>query len=192
MTEKALIKGLKQGEKFAFDFLVSTYSSFIYKICYSIVLKKEDAEDVTQEVFTKLFLNIHAFNEQAKLSTWIYRIALNQSNEFLRKSSRKKRLHLKKTTSDFTSIATIIPDQEILPDNALIEKEEFTIIHNAIQQLPENYKMVLLLNSIEGLSYKDLAEKIGHSIPATESLIYRAKQKLKVILTDYYEKNYKK
>ncbi|MBP6089920.1 MAG: sigma-70 family RNA polymerase sigma factor [Crocinitomicaceae bacterium] len=192
MTEKELIEGLKQGEKFAFDLLVSTYSSFIYKICYSIVLRKEDAEDVTQEVFTKLYLNIHTFNEQAKLSTWMYRIALNQSNEFLRKSARKKRLHLKKTTSDLTSIAGIIPDKELLPDKVLIEKEEFTIIHNAIQQLPENYKVVLLLNSIEGLSYKDLAEKIGYSIPATESLIYRAKQKLKVILTDYYEKNYDK
>lgn len=192
MTEKKLIEGLKKGEKFAFDFLVSTYSTFIYRICFGIVQRKEDAEDVTQEVFTKLYLNIHTFNEQAKLSTWMYRIALNQSNEFLRKSARKKRLHLKKTTSDLSSIAAIIPDQEILPDIALIEKEEFTIIHNAIQQLPENYKMVLLLNSIEGLSYKELAEKIGYSIPATESLIYRAKQKLKVILTDYYEKNYNK
>ena len=62
-----------------------------YRICFGIVQRKEDAEDVTQEVFTKLYLNIHTFNEQAKLSTWMYRIALNQSNEFLRKSARKKR-----------------------------------------------------------------------------------------------------
>jgi RNA polymerase sigma-70 factor (ECF subfamily) len=190
LTEKELIDALKKGDTHAFGNLVDTYSNNIYRICIGILARKEDAEDVTQEVFTKIYLNIQSFQEKAKLSTWIYRIAMNQCSEHLRKASRKKRFN-KTISSDGNAPYQIAIEQTLHPDLQLIEHEEQTIILNAINSLPEKYRMVLTLNAIEGVSYKDVAETLNSSLSATESLLYRAKQQLKNVLSDFYAKNYK-
>ncbi len=189
MTEKELIDALKKGDTLAFNNLVDTYSNIVYRICIGVLVRKEDAEDVTQEVFTKIYLNIQSFQEKSKLSTWIYRIAMNQCNEHLRKASRKKRIN-KTITSDSNVTQQIATAQRLNPDFQLIAREEQEIILNAINSLPEKYRIVLTLNAIDGISYKEVAETLNSSLTATESLLYRAKQQLKIVLSDFYAKNY--
>jgi RNA polymerase sigma-70 factor (ECF subfamily) len=189
LTEKELIDALKKGDTIAFNNLVDTYSNIVYRICVGILVRKEDAEDVTQEVFTKIYLNIQSFQEKSKLSTWIYRIAMNQCNEHLRKASRKKRIN-KTITSDSNVTQQIATAQTMNPDFQLIAREEKEIVLNAINSLPEKYRIVLTLNAIDGISYKEVAETLNSSLTATESLLYRAKQQLKIVLSDFYDKNY--
>ena len=98
MEEAELLQKLKAGDKAAFSELVRLYSNRVINTCYRFLLDKEDAEDVSQEVFIEVFQSIGSFRGDAKLSTWIYRIAVTRSLDEIKKRNRKKRLSSEGTT----------------------------------------------------------------------------------------------
>lgn len=174
----------------AFHQLVETYSGMVYNVCLNLVLHREDAEDVTQEVFTAAYLSLESFEGKSKLSTWLYSIALNKSREFLRSKTRKKR------SGTLTSLdredTHFIPSQIVNfehPGIQLENKERAIIYFAAVQRLPENQQLAWTLHKMEGLSYQEAAEIMETSVSSIESLIFRAKKGLREILSDYYEKN---
>ena len=91
MEEKELILRLKKNDEIAFGFLVDFFSKKVYNTCIGMLQNIEDAEDVTQEIFISIHINIKEFKEESSLSTWIYRISVNKCLEFIRKKNRKKR-----------------------------------------------------------------------------------------------------
>jgi RNA polymerase sigma-70 factor (ECF subfamily) len=190
LDDQSFLSLAKQNKERAFSYLVETYSGLVYSACLTTVRNKEDAEDVTQEVFTAAYLSLEKFEGKSKISTWLYSIALNKSKEFLRSKTRKKRFGiftvLEKEDSHIVPEGTINRDH---PGVQLENKERAAIFFEALDQLAENQKTAYTLHKVEGASYSEIAEIMETSVSSVESLMFRAKKRLKELLSDYYEKN---
>ena len=188
MNESALIQSLKNGDEKAFEALVSAFRDRVYNTALGFVQNEHDAEELTQDVFIKVYQKIEGFKGESKLSTWVYRISVTQSIDFLRKKKRQKR------GSFFTSI---FGKQDIgqpdfhHPGVAVEQKENASVLFLAIRQLPEQQQTAFLLQKMEGLSQQEVAEVMNTTESSVESLLHRAKSRLRKLLQDYYQKHYK-
>lgn len=160
----------------------------MFNTAISFVQNTEDAEDLTQEVFIEVHRSLSQFKEQSSVSTWIYRITVNKSLDFLRKKNRQKRF-------GFLSSLFYEDSGELKHDHAhfdhpgiLMEnKEKARYLFAAIESLSENQKTAFILFNIEELSQKEIAEIMNTSPKAVESLIQRAKLSLRIKLEDLYK-----
>ena len=192
MIQLEELEALKKGDPKAFQSLVSDHSERVYNLCLSILQNQSDSEDVTQEVFTTVFLSISQFKGDSKLSTWIYRIAVNKCQEHIRSKSRRKRFGFL-TTLEKAEISNPINLSTSFqhPGIELEKKERAAILFAAIDRLPENQKIAFTLHKIDGLPYEEVAEVMSTSLSSIESLIFRARQKLRQLLADYYNESEK-
>jgi RNA polymerase sigma-70 factor, ECF subfamily len=180
------IHQLKDGNERAFARLVNDYQKMVFKTCMGIIHSADDADDVAQEVFIEAFHSMAKFRADSKISTWLYRIAINKSLNFVRSSKRDKmlqRIGLKSTPE--------IADEEHnfdQPFEALQQQQRKKIMDAAIDSLPENQRAAFVLNKFDDLSYKEIAEIMNVSLATVESLIFRAKQNLQKKLLHCYQK----
>ena len=188
LSEEDFLTLLFRDKERAYRYLVSRYAEQIYNRCINTVRNVEDAEDLTQEVFTVVYLSLDQFQGKSKVSTWIYSIALNKSKEFLRKKTRQKRsgshIEVDKPESTFT------PDQIINFDHPgvqLEDKELAKVLFSALDQLADNQRLAFTMHKIEGYSYDEIAEKLNVTKSSVESLMYRAKKNLQELLKNYFE-----
>lgn len=185
MTEQELIQGLKTGSEHAYKELVDTRQSLVFNTIIGFLQNQEDAEDVVQDVFIKIFESIHQFKGESALSTWIYRVAVTSALEFLRKKKRKKRFgFLRPILGEDNEPTVDVPDFHH-PGVQLDNKEKAAILFKSIRQLPENQQIAFILNKVEGLSYQEVANIMQTSLSAIESLLHRAKSNLKEILKNF-------
>lgn len=192
MEEKEFIQHLKKNDEKAFQLMVDLFSKKVYNTCIGMLQNMEDAEDVTQEIFITVHLNIGLFKEESSLSTWIYRISVNKCLEFIRKKHRKKRVGVFKSifTSDGEKALENHSDF-IHPGIQLENKERAKVLFKAIELLPEQQKSAYVLHKLEQISYNEIAGIMEVSLSSVESLLFRAKQNLKKHLATYYEENEK-
>ena len=189
MSEQNFIKELQIGNQIAFGQLIDTYQQKVFSTCISFIPNKEDAEDVSQEVFITIFKSIHQFKENSKLSTWIYKITTNKCLEFIRKKQAKKRFAFMQTILgneipiDKTNYFTEFNHPGILLEN----QEKATILFKAIHTLPEIQRVVFTLAKVDGKSYQEIVEITGKSLSSIESVIYRAKKGLQEKLENFYK-----
>ena len=158
----------------------------LYNVCLHYVLNSEDAQDLTQEVFVKVYQNYHQFNaSSATLKTWIYRIAINHCLDFLKSKKTKKR---------FGFIHALFHHESAEPLNEVVaishpgieteDKEALENLLRIIYALPENQKTAIILSKIEDRPHKEVAEIMKMSVKAVESLLQRAKQTIQKKLVD--------
>jgi RNA polymerase sigma-70 factor, ECF subfamily len=172
-----IVKRLKAGDMWAFNAIVNLYSKQVINTCYRFLLDRDDAEDVSQEVFIEVFQSIKSFKGDSKLSTWIYRITVSKSLDELKKRKRKKRI---------SSIGKLLHIDEVanwiaggaMPDKSLNENESMKEVMKALNILPDNQRVAFTLSKIEGYSNIEIAEIMNTTTIAVESLIYRAKRKI--------------
>jgi len=189
--ESELLNQLQQGNEAAFKQLVNTHKDQVYNTCLGFLRNPHDAEDVAQEVFIKVYDSIGDFREEAKLSTWLYRIAVTKSLELIRYRKRQKR------SGFFKALGSLFTEPDEAVDNSaymhpgltLENKERGAILFREIDKLTEKQRTAFTLQKVEGLSYQEVAEVMEITLPAVESLIYRAKENLKTQLRDYYQQN---
>jgi RNA polymerase sigma factor (sigma-70 family) len=190
LNEKHFISLLKEKDQSAFKKLVSEYGSRVYNTSLGILQHEEDAEDVSQEVFIEVFQSISNFKGDSKLSTWIYRIAVTKSLDFLRNKKRKKRFAFVQSLFGADSTLPLKDKAHFYhPGIQLENKERSAILFRAIGKLPENQKTAFVLAKIEHLSYDEITEVMKISLSSVESLMFRAKQNLQKLLAKYYEEN---
>lgn len=181
--ELDLIERLKRGDESAFRILVEQYQDLVYNTALGIVQSESDAEDVAQEVFIQVYRSIGSFKSEAKLSTWIYRITTTRALDLLRARKSKKRFGLLKRLWETAEESPMENIQDFNhPGVSLERKEEAAQLMTAIAQLPENQKVAFVLHKLEGLSYLEIAEVMGNTLPAVESLMHRARLNLRKIL----------
>jgi RNA polymerase sigma factor (sigma-70 family) len=193
MTDREFVLEIRKGNQQAFRLFVEKYQLAVVKICNGFIHSLEDSEDIAQEVFLEVYKSIHNFREEAKLSTWLYRISVNKSLNHLRKYKLKKNLDSIETlfTGNKNMINEIRDNNNLLPDGEIEQKEKANTLHRAIDSLSVNQRISFILNKYEDLSYKEIAEIMNISLSAVESLIHRAKINLQKKLFDYYKKNYR-
>ncbi|WP_299436806.1 RNA polymerase sigma factor [uncultured Aquimarina sp.] len=189
MNEQKFILLLREGQQKAFGKLLNDYEQKVFSTCISFVPNKEDAEDLTQEVFVEIYNSIHKFRGKSKLSTWIYRISVNKSLEFIRKNNTKKRFAILQNlfNNDITVDKTLSFTEFNHPGILIENKERSEILFSAINRLPKDQKIVFTLNKIDGLSYKEVCEITNKSLSSVESLLFRSKKNLQKLLYDFYK-----
>jgi RNA polymerase sigma-70 factor (ECF subfamily) len=172
MTDEELVSGIIDGNQLYFKILVDKYQSLVLNTCFHFIHNKNDAEDITQEVFIKVYQSIEKFNYQSKLSTWLYRIAVNKSLNFIR--DNKKRNVFKSIENLFYKNAKY--EQQIEEEESdEIKIQRLNLLRNSIQLLPENQKTAFILHKYEEISYKEIAVIMNTSLASVEGLINRAK-----------------
>jgi RNA polymerase sigma factor (sigma-70 family) len=186
LTEPILIEGLRKGDDKAFRELVETRQSLVYNTVLGLLQNAEDAEDVTQEVFIKVYESIGQFKGESALSTWVYRIAVTRSLEHLRMKKRKKRFAFLTSLFGENNEPLHEPKEFNHPGVQLDNREKARLLFGKIAELPENQKIAFTLHKVEGLSYQEVAEVMQNTVAAVESLIHRAKQNLRRSLADDY------
>lgn len=181
MDDHDLIQKIAAKDHTAFKTLVERYKEMVISVCFHFSGNKQDAEDVAQEVFIQIYKSAENYRYQAKLTSWIYRIAVNRSLNFLRS---QKRIRCFKRITDFFNEDTInepnisspvSPDQ---PDISFNEMEQRHIIQRAIDSLPDDQKVAFTLYQFEGLSYLEITEIMQRSLSSVTSIIHRAKLNL--------------
>jgi RNA polymerase sigma-70 factor (ECF subfamily) len=172
-----------------FRSIVVKYQEKVRNTCFRFVNNKEDADDVAQEVFIQVYESLGHFRQTAQLSTWIYRIAVNKSLDFIRKKKRKKRYAQLTTLFGFgeENEEIVIPSEEN-PHKNLENLERSKILNEGIKKLPENQQTAITLSKYEEFSNREVAGIMGISVSAVEALIHRAKKNLHKELYRYYEK----
>jgi len=183
MEDADLLEKLKAGDKTAFNELVGLYANRVINTCYKFLLDRKDAEDISQEVFIEVYKSIKTFRGDAKLSTWIYRIAVAKSLDEIKKRNRKKRFSSIGKAVGLDQIANLLSGTE-QPDKRIEEKESFSVLILVLNKLPDNQRVAFTLSKIDGYSNTEIAEIMQVSLTAVDSLIYRAKQNLKKSLSE--------
>jgi len=175
MEEAESIKSILAGHTAEFTHLVKAYETSVFRIVMGFVHQKEDAEDITQEVFVKAFQSLDRFAGRSSFSTWLYRIAIHTS---LNELKRRKRRTLWSMAADMLQL----PSTNKNPEQALTDKTEQDEIRKAIDRLPEKQRMAFILSRYEELPQRDVALIMEISEGAVEQLLLRARDNLKKTL----------
>jgi RNA polymerase sigma-70 factor (ECF subfamily) len=181
MNDNELIELILQGDREKFGNLVERYSQMVFRTCMGFVHNREDAEDLTQEVFLRAFQSLAGFKCKSSFPTWIYRIAVNASLNFKRKHSgislfeRLESLFSGEKSAEKNPVFSH-PDD---PEKILIEREHSLWLQKALDSLPANQRTAIILSKYEDLSQKEISEIMNLSVGAVEALLQRAKKNLR-------------
>jgi len=167
-----------------FDEIYFEHHKMVFNLALHYVQNIEDAEEITQDVFVKVFDNLNTFKKQSSLKTWVYRITINQSLDFIKGKKAQKSNFLSSIFSINDSNFKFQPSNFNHPGIELEQKEACQKIFEAINQLSDNQKTALILLKIEDKSQAETAEIMNLNIKALESLFQRAKNNLEILLLD--------
>lgn len=175
MDEVELIHQILNGNRQDYSILIKQYQANVFRTALGLLHNREDAEEITQDVFVKVYQSLASFNGKATFSTWLYRIAVNTSLNYVRKKKRK---------SFWTGLTDIlqVASKDKSAEAILTERSEYAVIQRALDALPEKQRLAFVFTKYEELPQKQVAEIMNISEGAVEQLIIRAKTNLKKAL----------
>jgi len=182
-AEIQLVNRAKLGDINAFETIISAHEKGIYTICLRMLSQEQEAYDATQEVCIKIWRQLHNFKGESKLKTWIYRITTNQCLDKLRKTKNKREISLFQTrVEDDSEWVMDKPSEKENTEEIVEHKELQEVLKQAIAELKEAYRMIIILRDINDYSYDEIAEILNISLGTVKSRISRARGALKKIL----------
>lgn len=190
VSNGVLVKKSQEGDSLSFEELVKRYEKKIYNLAYRIMGNKEDANDILQETFLEAFRKLSSFEGKSKFSTWLYRIAVNLC---LMKKRREKKmdevpLDMPILTKEEDEIKGELRDDWSKNPLATLENKEVRKkLSKAIDSLPEEYRTVILLRGVNGLSNEEVAKMLKISLPAVKSRLHRARLFVRDQLSQYFK-----
>jgi RNA polymerase sigma-70 factor, ECF subfamily len=189
LSDHQLIEATKIGDEAAFAEIVNRYRNPLINYLFRMLGDYEEAVDLAQETFVRVYFAIARYHTDYAFSTYIYRIATNLAISEIRKKKRRKLLSL---TSFFQNEDSDVqefhpPDGKSLPDEDLIEAERNRTIEKAIATLPDKYRAPIVLREIQELSYEEIAQILGLGLGTTKSRISRARALLRDKLKQYFD-----
>ena len=181
-----LMMAFQDGSEQAFAELIHRNQHKVFSVIYRFLGDRTEAEDLSQEVFLRVYRMSGRYEPTAKFSTWLYRIATNISLNAIRDRSRFHAMPLEVRQDNNEDFHREIPDVDVPPPDSALRNEELgQVVMDAIQQLPDQQRTAIILNKYEGLSYEDVATILDCSVMAVKSLLSRARTNLKSKLIDY-------
>ena len=184
--ERELISTLIDGQEAAYETLIARFEHPIFNLVSRLTNDPGDAPDVVQEVFLKVFRNVHTFRGQSSLKTWIYRIAVNESRNHRRwfGRHRSQEIALEPTAGETHSYLDWLPDPARSPMELAMDHERETLIEAALAEINPHYRAALVLRELEGLSYDEIAEILETSLGTVKSRILRGREALRERLAE--------
>lgn len=184
--EMDLVNRARQGDMSAYDDLVRRYQERIYATIYHMTSNHEDANDLAQEAFIKAYQALKSFKGGSSFYTWIYRIAVNKTINFLKQ--RKNRAQISLNDLDFNAehdpdLVALISDKTPRRDANLAELQEK--LNAALQKLSDYHRLVVTLHDVQGLSHEEIAKVMDCNIGTVRSRLFYARQQLQAYLSDY-------
>jgi len=178
------IEEIKKGNKKSFENIIKKWQKKIFNYFYKNIFNKHDAEELTQELFLKLYNHIYDYDKEWKFSTWIYRIAYNMLIDFKRKNKNNTGLSFDGESKEEEAIREQLKDKDAQADieNFPAKIEMQGKVKKALFLLPENQRNAIILRVYEEKSYEEIAEIMETSKEAVESLLFRARENLKKLL----------
>jgi RNA polymerase sigma-70 factor (ECF subfamily) len=190
VSELELVRRCQAGQTEAFDELVTRYRTRIFGMIYNMVHNEQDAWDLAQESFLKSWRSIKRFRGKSSFYTWMYRIVMNVTIDWLRKKQIKgagaefdDAIQLK----EIDPASKTVPKADPLPHTRMERAEVRSRIDDAINQLSPDHRAVILMKEIEEMQYHEIAEALGCSIGTVMSRLFYARKKLQSLLRDVYE-----
>ncbi len=181
-SDQQLVERVQQGDKKAFDLLVSKYQQRILNLVGRFVRNPNDAMDVTQEAFLKAYRALPKFRGDSAFYTWMYRIAVNTAKNYLAVQSRRPM----EADQDYDEIEQIdssgVLRDQATPEHMLLRDEIQDTVVKAIEDLPEDLRTAITLREVEGLSYEEIAEVMDCPIGTVRSRIFRAREAIDKLL----------
>ncbi len=180
---RELIALAKQGNQQALSQLVQSQQHYVYSIAMSVLKHPEDAADLTQEAFIRLFRTIAQYHGESRFTTWLYRLVVNLCRDELRRRGRQLPIHPSPTDEEGDQLTAVADDDRwIDPAQALDSQELRVQVRQALSQLEEPYRLVLVLYYFEDMRYADIAEILDMPLNTVKSHIRRGKERLVTIL----------
>ncbi|MBK8976074.1 MAG: sigma-70 family RNA polymerase sigma factor [Planctomycetes bacterium] len=179
-----LVAAIVAGDGPAFEELVARFQDRVLRLLSRFTRDPAEVEDLAQDVFLKVFRKLHTFQQDSGLYTWIYRVAVNTANDHLARRGRRR--------------LRLLEDEEVLgggqalhasapaPTERLVDDERRAVTRRLVDELPENFRSVIVLREYEDLSYTAIAEVLGISIGTVESRLFRARQRIRRGLEERY------
>jgi len=184
-SESEIIQRVIDGDVNAFEELVLANQKNVYNLALKMTRNEEDALDISQEVFIRVYQRLATFRKESRFSVWIYRIAYNLAVDFLRAKKQDSvmfSLNQERDNDDFSPLE--IPDLRNLPEDSVIRSETRKIIADSIDNLPQKHREVLVMREITDMSYEDIAKTLHVSVGTVKSRLARARLKLAEILNE--------
>ena len=178
LTDYDIIKKCLNGDESYFEVLISRYKNLVYSIILKMINDKEEANDLAQEVFIKVYRNLDSYSNEFKLSTWLTRITTNHIIDYRRKK--------KCETVPIDNILTDVSSQES-PESEYIKKEQKLNLEKLVEELPEIYKVPIVLYHQKGFTYQEIADITNESLSKVKNRIFRGRKMLKVGFFSRYQ-----
>lgn len=182
--EEELITSCQNGDKEAFSRLIIKYERFVYTTVKVKGCTGEDALDVSQEIFIKIWKNISRYRGDCRFSTWVYKISVNAALDFLRRlKNSPSEIIFTKTDDEGDEISWEVADEGSISPESYVEKSErIKIVRESIEMLSTEQREVIILRDIEGYSYDEISEMLGIGVGTVKSRLNRARVNLREIL----------
>ncbi len=176
--EKSVIQRVLDGDQEAFAALVKAYEKPVYNLCLRMTGNAHDAQDLSQEAFLKAWRGLRFYKFESNFSTWLYRLTANVCIDFLRRQKRRTAVSL--TADDDQELE--VPDKAPALEEQLLHKEAREAVARAMDQLEEEFRLVLTLRVLEDMTYEQIAQVMDLKVGTVKSRLARARMKLKEIL----------
>jgi RNA polymerase sigma-70 factor, ECF subfamily len=189
LEDQALVELLQDCDEEAYEVLICRFQQPVYNLVFRLLSNRGDAGDVVQEVFLKIFRNIHTFRNQSSLKTWIYRIAVNEAHNQRRWFSRHKQQEVELEGDDGIrrSYYETLSDPSASPFDYVLGREKQSLIEQALEEMNPGFRTAVVLRDLEDLTYEEIAEILQISMGTVKSRILRGREALRRLLAERLE-----
>ncbi|UMZ72559.1 RNA polymerase sigma factor [Natranaerofaba carboxydovora] len=181
--DELLVQRCKKGQLEAYEKLIKKYENKVYSLCYRYSGNYDDANDLAQEAFIKVFNSIDKFKGKSAFSTWLYRVTANVCLDEMRKKKKTPISIDKPQETEEGEVYFNLPDQKYNPEIIAEKNDLKQLVHKGISKLPKEQRIIIILREMEELSYEEISEVLEISIGTVKSRLNRARKNLKEILS---------
>jgi RNA polymerase sigma-70 factor (ECF subfamily) len=185
VPDDELVRRAQADNEEAFEELVRRYERKVYNITYRMLGNPQDASEALQDTFLRAYRFIKRFQFKSKFYTWLYRIATNVSLTKLRKRKSPVVMSIDEPVGPSGDIAFEVPDEQLSPEKLYRQRETRRLLRKAVDELPEDYRTVVVLRDLEGLTNDEVSKVLNLSIPAVKSRLHRGRLALRSKLEKY-------